>query len=199
MVQQATRELRRRPEHLPAGVRPADMLPGAPPGAAPRVLRQAFTAGDVCDSHDGPTWLASIAEQAPLRRSAELLLGCSPLADDGEAYLVMREPQPCRYLLALWHPLLCQLWAAGDDGEHGLSPKVSLGVLQPRREGKLGREVTEDNTRESERDQEELQGLMEIADAEAVARAAVAARRAPPRLAPRDMGARRGPQAHDEL
>lgn len=194
-MQQATRELRRRPEQLPAGVRPADMQPGAKPGTAPRVLRQAFSAGDVCDSHDGPTWLASMAEQAPLQRSTELLLGCSPLADDGEAYLVMREPKPCHYLLALWHPLLCQLWAAG--GDQGASPELQLDVLQLRGEGLRGMEVTDAG--ESERNHEQLQGLKEIADAEAVARAAVAARRAPQRLAPRKLAARREPQAQNEL
>lgn len=197
-MQQATRELRRRPEQLPAGVQLADMQPGAEPGTAPRVLRQAFSAGDVCDSHDGPTWLASMAEQAPLRRSAELLLGCSPLADDGEAYLVMREPKPCHYLLALWHPLLCQLWAADGGDEQGASPELHVDILQLRGEGARW-EVTEEDAGESERDHEQQQGLKEIADAEAVARAAVAARRAPPRLAPRDLAARREPQARDEL
>ena len=196
-MQQATRELRRRPEQLPAGVRLADMQPGAKPGTAPRVLRQAFSVGDVCDSHDGPTWLASMVEQTPLRRSAELLLGCSPLADDGEAYLVMREPEPCHYLLALWHPLLCQLWAAGGGDEQGASTELQLDVLQLRGEGLRGGEVTDDG--ESERTQEELPGLKEIADAEAVARAAVAARRAPQRLAPRGNAARRERQPQDEL
>ncbi|KAK9839533.1 hypothetical protein WJX81_007657 [Elliptochloris bilobata] len=93
---QATRELR--PQ---LGMRPADLHPGAPPRAAPRFLRQVFTSGDACNSHDGPSLLDSLAEQAPRRRSAELLLGCSPLEDDGEAYLVVREPEPCRYVLAL--------------------------------------------------------------------------------------------------
>ena len=198
-MQQATRELRRRPEQLPAGVRAADMQPDAPPGAAPRFLRQAFTAGDVCESHDGPTWLASTAEQAPLRRSAELLLGCSPLADDGEAYLVMREPEPCRYLLALWHPLLCQLWASGGGGEQGPLPESPLGGFQPRREAERGGVAAKEDAGESGREREELQGLKEIGDAEAVARAAVAARRAPPRLAPRGIDGRGQPQARDEL
>ena len=178
-------------------MRLADMQPGAKPGTAPRVLRQAFTAGDVCDSHDGPTWLASMVEQTPLRRSAELLLGCSPLADDSEAYLVMREPEPCHYLLALWHPLLCQLWATGGGDEQGASTEVQLDVLQLIGEGLRGREVTDDG--ESERNHEELQNLKKIADAEAVARAAVAARRAPQRLAPRDNAARREQQPQDEL
>lgn len=31
---------------------------------------------------------------------------------------MVREPQPCRYVIALWHPLLCVHWRDGAEGNY---------------------------------------------------------------------------------
>lgn len=77
------------------------------PRSTPRFLRQALTGGDACEAGG-----AAADAPGPQRRSTELLLGCAP-EGGGEAFLLALEPAPCRYALALYHPLLCQLWRTG--------------------------------------------------------------------------------------
>lgn len=164
---------------------------------------------------------------------------------------MVREPQPCRYVIALWHPLLCAHWRDGtegnyfvlvnevrkvmkargakwigtplpdwamdegrDDGEgaDGEAADEAAGVVGnpktlttlPHGAGRgLGGRAGADAAAEAEaaadeRVQGEARGLREIAEAEALARAAVAARRAPPRVAA-DGGGGDGAERHDEL
>lgn len=266
---QATRDLHQRPTKLPAGVRMAELQPGTLGRAAPRFVRQAFTGGDACE----PPALAAGAERggagraraepgaAPRRRSAELWLGCPPDVggEAGDAYLVVLEPEPCRYVLVLWHPRMCAVlagrreagprdaaggrradgeaagadasWemeqdveqaregAAGGDADGAVEPSGAAGSRRPlgpaalghrgteqgredaegreaeaeeEEEGRLelldpglglGHELQDAGGPSAERAAEEERGLREIARAEAAARAEVAARRAPPRVA----------------
>jgi hypothetical protein len=262
---QATRDLHQRPSKLPAGVRMAQLQPGTLGRGAPRFVRQAFTGGDACEppaaaagaERGGAERARADAGAAPRQRSAELWLGCPPDVggEAGDAYLVVLEPQPCQYVLVLWHPRMCAVLAGGREA----GPRAAAGGrraageaagtdasaqweaeqdLEEAREGDgadgavepsgaaagrralglvaLGHRGTEqgreDEGEEDEEDDrlelldpgldesqdeggpsadraaEEERGLREIARAEAIARAEVAARRAPPRVAAAQQG-----------
>jgi hypothetical protein len=59
-------------------------------------LRQQYTGGEKCGGEGGGR-----------PRSVELRIACSPVADQWR--LLVREPQFCRYIMVLYHPVLCTL------------------------------------------------------------------------------------------
>ncbi|CAL8463374.1 g2908 [Coccomyxa elongata] len=80
-----------------------DMLPGLTAGV-PAIITT-YSGGASCDGSD-----------AAAKRSAKVQLVCSP---DAEVYMLVREPETCRYVVTLYHPSICDI-----DGYQHRQPAV---------------------------------------------------------------------------